>query len=138
MNNERLDLTAFKKALETLERALKEYAKDKSNEFVRDATIQRFEYCYDLSTKMIKRHLKMSSDNPSEIQALPFADIIRKAYGVGIISNSWDKWWEYRDNRAATSHGYNEQKSIDIAAKVQPFYDEMVFLYTALGRLYEN
>ncbi len=59
MHSEILDITSLKKAVESFARALNEYDKDESNEFVRDSCIQRFEYCYDLSSKMIKRHLKI-------------------------------------------------------------------------------
>ncbi len=138
MKNEKLDLTDFKNAIDTLGRALKEYAKDETNDFVRDSCIQRFEYCYSLSTKTIKRHLKMASLDPDEIVEMDFQDIIRLAYNKGILKSSWDEWWEYRDNRAATSHGYKEDKAIEIVGKLQPFYDEILYLYDALSSIYET
>jgi hypothetical protein len=53
MSNGKLVLTPFEKALELLESVL-QVPKDA---IVRDATIQRFEYTYELAWKMIKRHL---------------------------------------------------------------------------------
>ena len=61
--NEILDLTAFKKAISTLSEALNEYEKDKTNTFVRDSCIQRFEYCFYMSKKMLIRYLKSISDD---------------------------------------------------------------------------
>ena len=137
MKTETLNLIDFKMAIDTFNRALSEYDKDHGNEFVRDACIQRFEYCYDLSSKMIKRHLKITSSDPSAIEAMNFQDLIRQAYDKGIILNSWEMWWQYRDNRAATSHGYNEAKSIAVVEKLPPFLTELIFLSQALSKIYE-
>jgi hypothetical protein len=52
--------------------ALTEYEKDKTNEFVRDSRIQRFEYCYELATKFIKRYWALISENPVEIKEPSF------------------------------------------------------------------
>ncbi len=138
MTREQLDLTPFNKALTTLKRALNEREKDTSNEFVRDACIQRFEYCYDLATKTIKRHLKSTDDDPSAIEAMSAQDRIRRAYEIGILLNSWEKWWKYRDDRAATSHGYNEERATAIVQKIPQFYTEAQYLCEALNEIYET
>ena len=128
----RLDLSSFDKAIASLKKALDEFAKETTNEFVRDACIQRFEYCYDLSTKMIKRYLKRTEDDPSAIGAMTAQERIRRAYDIGIIQNSWDQWWQYRDDRAATSYGYDEERVKQIVVKIPKFYTEAEFLLEAL------
>jgi len=130
--DEKLDLTAFKKAINTFHIALDEYAKDNSNEFVRDSCIQRFEYCYDLSTKYITRYLEQVADDPSSIKAMVFADRIRKAYSVQILKHSFAEWKNYRENRNNTSHGYNEQKAIEIVKQLPDFYQEAFYLCHAI------
>ena len=127
-----LDLTVLSKAINSLLVALNEYEKDKSNEFVRDSCIQRFEYCYDLSAKFIKRYLALTSENPAEIKELSFQHLIRTAYGKGLLKNSWDIWWQYRDNRNVTSHAYDESKAIKVVSELAPFYDEMLYLLKSL------
>ncbi len=129
---ERLDLTALTKAIATLKVALDEYDKDNSNEFVRDSCIQRFEYCYDLSAKMIKRYLSMIAANPGEVQEMSFQTLIREAFSQGVLKNSWDQWWLYRDYRNKTSHGYNEKIAKEIIQEVPVFYHEVDFLLQAL------
>jgi nucleotidyltransferase substrate binding protein (TIGR01987 family) len=131
-NKEPLNLVVFDKAVKSLGDALREYAKDNTNTYVRDSCIQRFEYCYDLSTKMIRRFLSNISEVSSQIHAMDFADIIRLGYTRGILKNSWDIWWEYRANRNATSHGYDEKRAIDIVAKLDLFYVEVLFLLDML------
>ena len=135
--NEILDLNSFSKAVASFAKALDEYAKDESNEFVRDSCIQRFEYCYDLSTKMIRRHLKNIADNPSEIDQMPFANVIREAYTKGILQHSWDVWAEYREDRNATSHGYDEELAMKLVLELNNPYQEILFLLTRLKELYE-
>lgn len=135
MQNYKLDISVLLKAVDSLEKALNEYGKDKTNDFVRDSCIQRFEYCYDLSTKMIRRYLSITSESAVDIEAMNFQDIIRTAYSRGVIQNSWDKWWQYRDNRNATSHGYDENQAVKIVADIPDFYNELKFL---LKQLQEN
>jgi nucleotidyltransferase substrate binding protein (TIGR01987 family) len=138
MTQELLNLLVFEKAIETLGDALNEYQKDTSNSYVRDSCIQRFEYCYDLSTKIIRRFLSNISEIAEDIQNKHFSDIIRLAYTRGILKNSWDMWKEYRDNRNATSHGYDEKRAIDIVEKIPLFYTEVIFLLERLKVINET
>jgi nucleotidyltransferase substrate binding protein (TIGR01987 family) len=127
-----LDLTALDKATASFKVALDEYAKDTSNEFVRDACIQRFEYCYDLAAKMIARYLSMAAANPSEVKEMSFQDKVREAYSQKLLQNSWDVWWVYRDNRNKTSHSYNLSVVLEIMQDIDSFYDEVAYLLHAL------
>lgn len=126
--NDTLDLTAFKNAIATLGEALTEYEKDRTNTFVRDSCIQRFEYCFDISKKILIRYLKRISDDPMEIDREKLSNIIRRAYTLGIVKHSWDEWDIYRENRNNTSHGYNENIAIDIVEKLPLFYNELIYL----------
>ena len=136
--NKILDLTAFKKAISTLSEALNEYEKDKTNTFVRDSCIQRFEYCFDLSKKMLIRYLKSISDDPMEVDREKLSNIIRQAYKIGIVKHSWDEWDIYRENRNNTSHGYDEDIAIDIVEQLPKFYNEIVFLLEKIKANNEN
>jgi nucleotidyltransferase substrate binding protein (TIGR01987 family) len=135
--NEILDLNAFSKAVASFSKALDEYAKDESNEFVRDACIQRFEYCYDLSTRMIRRHLKNIVADPSEIDQMSFKKVISEAYSKGILQHSWDVWAEYREDRNTTFYSYNEELAMSLVLELDNPYQEILFLLTRLKNLYE-
>ncbi|SMM97905.1 nucleotidyltransferase [uncultured Candidatus Thioglobus sp.] len=130
--DEKLDLTNFKKAITTLKIALDEYNKDETNEFVRDSCIQRFEYCYDYSKKILKRYLKSIADDPMEVDNESLENLIRDAYTKGLTKHSWDVWDEYRDNRNKTSHGYDQEIAIAIVEQLPAFYSEIEFLLEAL------
>ena len=82
----KLDLTSLEKAVASLENALNEYAL-RPNEFVRDSCIQRFEFVYDLSHKMLKRHLEIHSPNKQVIDNMLFAELIRTSAEQNILKN---------------------------------------------------
>ena len=52
---ERLDLTPFENALNSLKEVIEVYNSDETNLITRDSMIQRFEYTYSIALKMIKR-----------------------------------------------------------------------------------
>ena len=138
---EKIDLTLFEKAVNTLERALQQYQLDEGNiknEFILDACIQRFEYCYELACKFIERYLKISSNDPNAIKEMSFPDMIRLAHSKGLIKHSWDQWELYRKNRNKTSHGYDEHVAKEIVGGLNLFFHELVFLIDELKRRNEN
>ncbi|MBC6417227.1 MAG: nucleotidyltransferase substrate binding protein [Rhodospirillales bacterium] len=133
---ERLDLSSLRRALETLDEGLAEYARDSGNAFVRDACIQRFEYCYALATGTIDRQLAMTGADPGAVQKMAFQDRIRAAYAAGILRNSWDRWRQYRDDRAATAQGYDEDRARAIAGNLPAFAAEARFLLDQLAQFH--
>ena len=52
---EKLDVTSFENALNSLIEVIEVYSSDKTNLITRDSMIQRFEYTYSITLKMIKR-----------------------------------------------------------------------------------
>ena len=119
-----LDLSSLDKVLRLLSEALQAYALDASNSLYRDASIQRFEFCYELSHKMLKRYLELAAPNPVAIDELAFPDLIRTASEQGLLRNGWDKWKDYRKARSITSHTYDESKAIEVMQIVPDFLQE--------------
>ncbi len=126
-----IDLSSFQKASLSLGVALDEYLKTK-NVFVRDACIQRFEYCYELSHKTLKRHLEKTSANPDEVDSMSFQELIRSGSERGLLLSGWSEWRRYRALRAATSHTYDEDKALEVLEKIPEFYDEAQYLLKQL------
>ena len=50
------------------------------------ATIQRFEFSYELSDKMPERYLEMAAPNPARIDEMVFHDMIRTASEQGFVA----------------------------------------------------
>jgi hypothetical protein len=51
----------------------------------RAATIQAFEFTYELAMKMIRRQLAEIIPNPAELPQMPFMDFIRTAADAGLV-----------------------------------------------------
>ena len=129
-----LDLSSLEKAVLSLDESVTEYKKNPKNRFVRDANIQRFEYTYELSYKMLKRYLEISEPNAEEIDQMSFPNLIRTASERGLVQNGWDVWKIYRDARNITSHTYNEEKAIQICIIIPQFLDETKHLLFQLQK----
>jgi len=99
MPTELLIVTPFKKALSSLKKALA----TPKNEISRDASIQRFEYTFELAWKTLKRHLT----NEAGLKEYNIKNIFREAARAGLITNI-DEWFAYLEARNLTSHTYNE------------------------------
>lgn len=91
-------LTPLRKALAALAEALNTPKSD----IVRDAAIQRFEYCFELTWKALKRYFKLN--NKKDIHNIK--DIFREAGNQGLI-RSVEDWFGYLDSRNLTSHTYD-------------------------------
>src|SRR5579872_7116999 len=124
MNIKQLDLSSLEKAIASLSEAVTAYQQQESNNFIRDAAIQRFEYSYELSHKMLKRYLEMTEPSAELIDQMPFQDLIRTASERNLLLNGWDIWKEYRHARNATSHTYNEKKAQEVYAIIPLFLKE--------------
>lgn len=128
---ENLDLTPLVNAVASLSEALTEYTENPSA-FMRDSCLKRFEYTYELSHKMLKRHLKQNAPNPADIDQDSFQDLIRMGYDKGLLLNSWDIWKDYRHNRNRTAHGYDKDIAEKIVASLHDFYGEADYLLQKL------
>ena len=73
---------------------------------LRAAAIQAFEFTYELSFKMVKRHLEQVSPNPAELDEMSFRAIMREAFRRGLVRSEVSVWNQYRKMRGTTSHTY--------------------------------
>ncbi len=124
MNN-KLDLTNIKNAIATLEEAINYYNTDVEppiKNMYADSCIQRFEYTYELSWKIMKKYLKLFF-NKTE-QELTVKNIFRYMQGYGLIED-WTKWVEYNDARNNTSHEYNLNKAQFVLSVLQSFLGDV-------------
>jgi nucleotidyltransferase substrate binding protein (TIGR01987 family) len=119
-----LDFSALLRAIERLDEGLVRYRQDVSDTQIRDGLIQRFEFTYDLSHKMLRRALAENAANPEEIDRLSFPELIRTADEQGLLPGTWTEWRMYREMRNITSHSYDEAKALQVAAAIPGFLGE--------------
>lgn len=137
----KLDLTSLEKAISQLKGSLDMYNSElaesmpNTKQYFRSATIQAFEYTYELAFKMIKRRIVMSLENPKEIDEMTFNDIIRTAYGKNIVRSDVPVWCEYRKKRGTTSHTYDEDEAQQVFESATNFLDEARYILYRLQEL---
>lgn len=119
-----LDFSTLLNAIDRLAEGLARWKQDLSDTQIRDGLIQRFEFTYDLSHKMLRRALAESAANPEEIDRLSFPELIRTADEQGLLPGTWTDWRVYREMRNITSHSYDEAKALQVAAAIPAFLGE--------------
>ena len=127
-----IDLTSFEKALKALDEIIERYDREKNDTAIRDAVIQRFEYTYSLSIKMLTRFLQSQAiDLPD---SLTFNETIRKANQMGLLLSNLEKWTEYSQKRNLTSHTYEESVANSVVNVVKDFQQDAKFLLNKLKK----
>ena len=126
------DLTPLNNAIARLNEGLIRYQTDISDTQIRDGLIQRFEFTYEISHKMLKRFLEYTSANPAEFDGMTFQDLIRTANERHLLLGDWQSWKKYRDMRSRTSHTYDEETAILVVAGIPAFLAEAQYLQHSL------
>ncbi|PYZ92662.1 nucleotidyltransferase [Salipaludibacillus keqinensis] len=102
---------ANKKLHESLERD------PKLDDIVIDATIQRFEFTYELSWKLMKAYLEYDG----HLEVTSPRKVMRQAFKDGIIQEG-EKWLKMLEDRNRTSHTYDEEIALEIYKHVKEEY----------------
>ena len=126
-----LDFSSLRSATESLAKAVKAAKARPADLLVRDASIQRFEYTFELCVKFLRRQLDAMSDSPSEVDALGYRDMIRLGAERGLLKGA-TAWFRYREMRNITSHVYDPVKAAKVFEIVPAFLRDAKALYSAL------
>ena len=129
-----LDFSPLARAVARLEEGLVRQRAEPDDGQIRDGLIQRFEFTYDLSHKMLRRAVEQAAANPDEIDRMTFPTLIRTGFEQGLLASDWTQWRLWREMRNITSHTYDEVKAQQVAAAIPPFLDEARELLRRLDR----
>lgn len=121
-----INIRPFEQALLSLSEVLKE----PKNDVTRDAAIQRFEYTFELSWKLLKRYFKLNNN----LDLFNVKEIFREAGKQGFI-NQVEKWFEYLEARNLTSHTYDENVAEKVYKKVREFERDAIVLLKQMKRI---
>jgi nucleotidyltransferase substrate binding protein (TIGR01987 family) len=127
-----LELTPLSNAVQRLEEGLTRYQINTADIQIRDGLIQRFEFTYELSHKMLKRYLEAASANPTEFDGADFQYLIRSGNEQGLLLSAWPEWRHFRDMRAKTSHTYDEEVALTVVDAIPSFLSEAKHLLANL------
>jgi len=109
--NAKLRLENLERAIERLEEAL---AAPADTPFIVDATIQRFEFAFELCWKAMKGFLELETSSADLGTARA---VLKTAYAAGWIDDEVG-WIDLLAMRNATSHVYNEAMARDIYRRI--------------------
>ena len=132
MSSIQLDLTPLDNAIARLDEGWTRYQRDVSDIQIRDGLIQRFEFTYEISHKMLRRFLELTSANTAEFDGMAFQDMIRTGNERGLLLGDWPAWRKYREMRSRTSHTYDEEVAIEVVKGIPAFQREAAHLLQRL------
>ena len=130
-----MDLRSLKKAVEALQVAFDVYDRSPQAEnepekiLLRDGVIQRFEFTFELSWKMLKRYLE--EFGLEKVDGLNNRDLFRVGFEQGLIDDP-EAWFYYLKMRNQSSHIYDVNKAMAVFAAAREFRQTVQEL---LGRL---
>ncbi|WP_017756510.1 nucleotidyltransferase substrate binding protein [Calidifontibacillus oryziterrae] len=108
-------LADLERAVEKLHRSIdRDPIKD---DLVIDATIQRFEFTYELSWKLLKSHLEFNG----HLGVNSPRTVIKEAFKVGLITEG-EKWLKMLEDRNRTFHTYDEETALEIYKNIKNEY----------------
>ena len=129
-----LDISPLANAVARLREGLERHRREPNDEQLRDGLIQRFEFTYELSHRMLRRYLRMTAASPDTLDQLPFQDLIRTGNEQGLLHGDWPVWRRYRDLRARTSHTYAAAVAEQVVAGIPDFLADALYLRDQLLR----
>lgn len=102
------------------------------NEFVQDATIQRFEFCIELYWKVLRKFLAYE-----QIDATTPREVLMNAYQCGLIDNEND-WIAMLTDRNRTSHVYKKEDARRIFENIKSYYPVIFKTYLKLKTKFDK
>lgn len=117
MVHARIDLGAFRTTLASLQDGLevvqspwfKAQTPQVQNTLIA-GVIQNFEFVYEIGFKTLRRRLEIDAAVPTEVDALGFRDLLRRAAEQGLIDEV-ESWFRYRELRNITAHTYDSARA---------------------------
>lgn len=106
----------FEKALVALEEAhsecIQQQPGSKGYKLMRDASIQRFEFCIELAWKVSIKSLGSTTTSPKPA--------LRELLKAGLIADI-DLWFDFIEARNKSSHTYDENIAAEVFSCIQGF-----------------
>ena len=129
---EKLDITSFENALNSLKEVIEVYNFDETNLITRDSMIQRFEYTYSIALKMIKRFFSQGAF-VENVEGMTFNEMVRQANKMDLLKSNLETWTIFREKRNLTSYTYDENVALEVFKIIPNFKNEAEFLLNKLN-----
>jgi len=102
-----------------------------AQESVQESVIQRFEVCYDMMWKHIRRHMIEELGLPERDMPNSPKPIFRIAHQNHLLADI-DAWLSHAQTRIDTSHDYSKEKMLGALQRMGGFIDDAVTVYETM------
>ena len=132
-----LDYGSFRRSLKNLQlqnqnrRNLSPELPPLLREAVDESVIQRFEVCYDVLWKSLRRHL-IESEGLPDVPASP-RSVFRVAGETSALTTPVERWMDYVNLRIGTAHDYSNEKASAALERIEDFIADAVSLYQTIA-----
>lgn len=117
----RLKYEDYHKATNSLRLAV-QWPPDDDNMYL-DATIQRFEFCFELSWRLMRSVLAYEGIDVSTPRGS-----IREGWKLGVIDDA-EKWLDMLEKRKLSAHAYNEATTMNIYRCITDEYVDLLSVF---------
>jgi len=130
-----MDLSRLEKAIVSLEEALTAYDNAQAapgspqKTLMRDGTIQRFEYTFEMCWKMLKRYLE--EYGLERVDTFTNRELFRVGAETGLLADA-ELWFDYLRRRNLTSHTYDDKTAQEVFQAAAAFSHDARFLLERL------
>ena len=99
-------------------------------EAVDESVIQRFEICYEILWKTLRRYL-IEVEGFADVTASPRA-VFRMGGEFDILTSPVERWMEYVNLRIGTTHDYSCEKAAATLLRMDDFIADAISLYQTM------
>lgn len=109
----------FRRAVERLQEALTDSARNPESTVIRDGVIQRFEFTFELAWKSLREYM---ADQGADMSGVVFSkQVFKAAYAAQLIDDE-QVWLDMLTSRNITSHVYDDQQAAQVVADIRDRY----------------
>lgn len=126
----------FRLALERLERQHLNYRRadealpEIMREAIKESVIKRFETCYEMLWRTLRRHLVVDLGN-ANVPSSP-KPVFRIANENDLLPSPVERWLSYANSRIDTAHDYSGEKAENCIGMMGDFIADAIGLYEIL------
>lgn len=126
----------FRQALERLERQHLNYRRadaalpDITREAIKESVIKRFETCYEVLWRTLRRHLVVDLGN-ANVPNSP-KPVFRIANENDLLPSPVERWLSYANSRVDTAHDYSGEQAENCIGMMSHFIADAIGLYETL------
>ena len=109
----------FRRAVERLQEALADSARNPESTVIRDGVIQLLEVTFELAWKSLREYM---ADQGADMSGVVFSkQVFKAAYAAQLIDDE-QIWLDMLTSRNITSHVYDDQQAAQVVADIRDRY----------------